>query len=191
MSSRVPACPPEEAPLGAGKQKYIQETWAPLPHSSRNIAEHNATICKSQPDVATSSQVPNCLFREKDVGVPGPRRPSGHQHRTRRTHRLAGRLAMYKPRFQYCFKHLRDQTPNHAVFLLFQLFRSKNVKFHAKDGSNQKRQKDESSSEAASEMHNPWLANHVYGLSGAQLQKSATGVTTASKKRKRSVTRTV
>lgn len=97
---------------------------------------------------------------------------------------------MYKPRFQYCFKHLRDQTPNHAVFLLFQLFRSKNVKFHAKDGSNQKRQKDESSSEAASEMHNPWLANHVYGLSGAQLQKSATGVTTASKNRKRFVTRT-
>ena len=43
---------------------------------------------------------------------------------------------------------------------------SKYVQFHAKDGSNQQDQEDESSSEVASEMRNPWFASHVSGLSG-------------------------
>ena len=43
---------------------------------------------------------------------------------------------------------------------------SKYVQFHAKDGSNQQEQEDESSSEVVSEMRNPWFASHVSGLSG-------------------------
>jgi hypothetical protein len=51
------------------------------------------------------------------------------------------------------------------------LFFPNYVKIHAKDGSNQQKQEDESSSEVASKMHNPWFANHVCGLSGPQLRK--------------------
>jgi hypothetical protein len=106
-TGRIPALP-EVSPLGAHKQKYviyIQETWAPMSHSCSNIWEHNNVVCNSQPGFAfgvTFSEVPICLYREKAIilvnqccrGFPGRRRSSGHQHRTRRTQRLVGRLAM-------------------------------------------------------------------------------------------------
>jgi hypothetical protein len=61
------------------------------------------------------------------------------------------------------------KSPNHGVFLLFHFFRSKYGKFHAKDGPNQQKQEDES---VLSNVHNPWFANHVSGVSGAQLRKA-------------------
>jgi hypothetical protein len=72
---------------------------------------------------------------------------------------------MYKPGFQYCPQHVQGQIFKSCCFF------PNYVKIHAKDGSNQQKQEDESSSEVASKMHNPWFANHVCGLSGPQLRK--------------------
>ena len=172
-----------------------------MSQSANKIAEHSQIALSRNSFRLVWLHLPSCrnvLYREENNkfdsqwcrGFPGRRRPSGHQHRTRRTHRLVGRLAMYNSRFQYCLKHLRNQISKSRCLLIVLLFSYQIWKIMPRMGPINRTRRTiifRSSFRNAQ----PMVCKSGLWIVRCPAPKNATGVTTASKNCNRSVTRTV